>query len=472
MHVSKGAPSIGAAKLGIDMLIGFVGFSSLIASFLGLFVLTPEFISESRLIFELRVGCALLMALFFMVVFIASHAIARCKGRPLVAASVLALACIGGALFVPIGIPSIMLFLYLVASLGIGASACLWFCYVCNRPYKSNPLFVSAAMGAGIIVCLAESYLIVEAARVSVMIIWLFSVACIVVLIRTNPSDVLPELIENRDSDKRSKILWTSALMLSISNFELGYLLSSATEDYEKTLCLVAAAVTATFLAINFARKGTVSERSLSPLTPPMTMLAFLGVYLFGEAFHAPALCILSMLFTVYTSFGIAAMAEHVRISHLSAPRAYGKARFFDYLGLAFGLVSGFGITGIASGNMMLAAQISAGIAIVYGFIAAFCHKARFPEVSMEEGRVIPEAKGLWKKRCRVVGEQCDLSERQYEVLVLVAQGRNAKFIEQSLSISLSTAQTHIRNIYRKTGVHSRQELLSLIEDTKLYGEE
>ena len=82
------------------------------------------------------------------------------------------------------------------------------------------------------------------------------------------------------------------------------------------------------------------------------------------------------------------------------------------------------------------------------------------------------EAKGLWKKRCRVVGEQCNLSERQFEVLMLVAQGRNAKYIEQALSISLSTAQTHIRNIYRKTGVHSRQELLDLIEGTKLYGEE
>ena len=57
-------------------------------------------------------------------------------------------------------------------------------------------------------------------------------------------------------------------------------------------------------------------------------------------------------------------------------------------------------------------------------------------------------------------------------LLMLVAQGRNAKYIEQALSISLSTAQTHIRNIYRKTGVHSRQELLDLIEGTKLYGEE
>ena len=51
------------------------------------------------------------------------------------------------------------------------------------------------------------------------------------------------------------------------------------------------------------------------------------------------------------------------------------------------------------------------------------------------------EAKGLWKKRCRVVGEQCDLSERQFEVLMLVAQGRNAKYIEQALSCLLYTSR-------------------------------
>ena len=42
-----------------------------------------------------------------------------------------------------------------------------------------------------------------------------------------------------------------------------------------------------------------------------------------------------------------------------------------------------------------------------------------------------------WKKRCRAVSEACGLSERQYEVLMLVAQGRNAKYIEQALTISL-----------------------------------
>lgn len=89
-----------------------------------------------------------------------------------------------------------------------------------------------------------------------------------------------------------------------------------------------------------------------------------------------------------------------------------------------------------------------------------------------DQGMAEKDARMIWKQRCQAVGERYKLSDRQQEVLFLMAQGRNAKYIESALVISLSTVQTHIRNIYRKLGVHSRQELLDLIEETKLYGED
>ena len=38
------------------------------------------------------------------------------------------------------------------------------------------------------------------------------------------------------------------------------------------------------------------------------------------------------------------------------------------------------------------------------------------------------------------------------------------RFIEQELVLSYNTVKTHIKHIYQKLGVHSRQELLDLIE--------
>ena len=49
-------------------------------------------------------------------------------------------------------------------------------------------------------------------------------------------------------------------------------------------------------------------------------------------------------------------------------------------------------------------------------------------------------------------------------------KGRDAKYIMDKFYISQSTAKTHIYNIYRKFGVHSRQELLDFIEEIELAG--
>lgn len=56
------------------------------------------------------------------------------------------------------------------------------------------------------------------------------------------------------------------------------------------------------------------------------------------------------------------------------------------------------------------------------------------------------------------------LTPRELTVLRLLAAGRNANAISEKLFISYNTVKTHIYNIYRKTGVSRRQELLDLIE--------
>lgn len=53
-----------------------------------------------------------------------------------------------------------------------------------------------------------------------------------------------------------------------------------------------------------------------------------------------------------------------------------------------------------------------------------------------------------------------DLTNREREVLDLLCQGIKPVCIAKELNISVGTANKHIAHIYRKLGVHSRQELL------------
>ena len=47
--------------------------------------------------------------------------------------------------------------------------------------------------------------------------------------------------------------------------------------------------------------------------------------------------------------------------------------------------------------------------------------------------------------------------------MVLLCQGRSKSYIAESLFISENTVRSHSKNIYRKLGVHSKQELLDLV---------
>lgn len=54
--------------------------------------------------------------------------------------------------------------------------------------------------------------------------------------------------------------------------------------------------------------------------------------------------------------------------------------------------------------------------------------------------------------------QKSDLTDREREVLAILAQGSTTTYIAQSLSISPATVRIHIRNILQKFQVHSRLE--------------
>ena len=54
-----------------------------------------------------------------------------------------------------------------------------------------------------------------------------------------------------------------------------------------------------------------------------------------------------------------------------------------------------------------------------------------------------------------------DLSEREVEVLALIAKGASNKLIASSLNIGESTAKTHIQSIFNKLGVKDRTEAVT-----------
>lgn len=75
---------------------------------------------------------------------------------------------------------------------------------------------------------------------------------------------------------------------------------------------------------------------------------------------------------------------------------------------------------------------------------------------------------GFYRRKCEAVANTYLLSNRESEVLYYLGRGFNAAYLEDKLFISEGTAKTHIRHIYGKTNVHSQQELMRLIDSTRV----
>ncbi len=61
-----------------------------------------------------------------------------------------------------------------------------------------------------------------------------------------------------------------------------------------------------------------------------------------------------------------------------------------------------------------------------------------------------------------------ELSEREFQILQLIAEGQMNKEIARSLAISAETVKWHIKNIYAKLKVNSRTQAMSRALEMKL----
>lgn len=65
--------------------------------------------------------------------------------------------------------------------------------------------------------------------------------------------------------------------------------------------------------------------------------------------------------------------------------------------------------------------------------------------------------------RCNEVAWRNGLSEREHDVLILLARGLNAQQVAERMVVSRNTVKSHMAHIYAKLGIHTRAELDALL---------
>ena len=135
-----------------------------------------------------------------------------------------------------------------------------------------------------------------------------------------------------------------------------------------------------------------------------------------------------------------------------------------QYLGLFLGFSL---VEGLVSGPLASQGQSPGPLVVLPGaLVLGAAHVALFPERSLLE--LSPRLFGLGpasiEDRCEQVAATYGLTPRETQVLSLLARGRDAGFICDELGVSRNTVNVHRKGVFAKLGVHSQQELLSVVE--------
>lgn len=66
--------------------------------------------------------------------------------------------------------------------------------------------------------------------------------------------------------------------------------------------------------------------------------------------------------------------------------------------------------------------------------------------------------------RCEQLAKEHDLTPREQEIMQYLCKGRTKAYIAEALYLTENTVKTHSKRIYTKLGIHSKRELLDLVE--------
>lgn len=192
------------------------------------------------------------------------------------------------------------------------------------------------------------------------------------------------------------------------------------------------------------------------------------------------ALAAIVVIWFIYRTVNAGSLMELAAKKKLSLQYTVGRGKLSSNTGFCLGLVLGLAVMGLESAGQVIPYVALAAVAlsvVTALFFLPFENESDMPGIRTLKPVKLTDLQAQLaqvaaasveqksdRQRCALIISRYKLSPREGEVLAYVVKGRNAKHVAEKLYISESTAKTHMSNIYRKTNVHSQQELLDVVE--------
>ncbi len=221
--------------------------------------------------------------------------------------------------------------------------------------------------------------------------------------------------------------------------------------------------------------RRTQDARTLAIVTVPLA-IASLCLVPFAEGEFAYLVSLLAKLAFVFFAFFILLVVSRI-VHRFDVPslQIFALTRFFTELPLLIGVLSQHVLTdtGFVGNTTVRVAMSLGGIVLVLLCILIWKSEKSVNDdwgaagVTIEGSVHTPTEAERMARRSDELAARFDLTRREQEIVLLVAEGKTRAQIESELFLSDNTVKTHIRHAYAKLGVHSKEQVKDLFDEAR-----
>lgn len=187
----------------------------------------------------------------------------------------------------------------------------------------------------------------------------------------------------------------------------------------------------------------------------------------------------LQIALTVFGGIRYVALAylniKLVDIAHHSKMPAYavfaigwGMMLLFMSFGLSMTLNGIYGGMTVSTPLILLCATLVTGSVFIFGG-STFGDVRIAPSTDQEEGSAsgAETMLDIQYRQCVALQAKYGLTQRETEVVFLIAQGYTQAYCADALMVSLNTVRTHMKRVYAKMNIHAKDELLQKLGEAR-----
>lgn len=211
-------------------------------------------------------------------------------------------------------------------------------------------------------------------------------------------------------------------------------------------------------------------------LAYPVSAIALMSVLLFRStnpgdtAWSGPLMVVLLITFFCLLWMAFTSEAYERKLPSLfllglavgSSQLAIAGGRALATTGLGAQAAANFGMA--LTAIMWLLGVAAALLFVSYLWLFAKSKELRYAEIPDELSDTTASIESLNAAALELLRDRFDLSAREFQVIGEFSSGRSARYIADYLMLSEHTVKTHLRRAYAKLNIHSRQELLDLVD--------